>query len=422
MDEEKVVKNEEVEEVEVVEEVVVNETPESELKEEESATDDERDVVQEEVITEKRSLNKTLVIVGVIVLVAVLVMAGWLIKNYIDKNSNSSSVTEAANYTNGQPIKIDQKFYTAFFYVKQQQTTQAQQFASIDSQNAYWADQKNIDTLRKETLDYVKNQTLILIKAKKDGFSLTPEEIEKAKTDLTTSYMTQYKTVEKIEEEMQKSYHITFDDIKQIVVDITLVNKYQTEGPKKLAATISDADAKAYFNANPGKFKNVTVRHILITNTDAKTGAKLTGAKLAAAKKLANNLLKRVNAGEDMAKLAAKYSQDPGVKDNKGIYEVNADARLVQSFKDFALNNPKGTTAVVVSDYGFHVMRVENVANQVLDAATLTKVKEAIAKEKFQTELDAFIAAASKVISNQAELDKLKPDVATAPVATAPAN
>ena len=352
------------------------------------------DSEESSVVSGKRNLNKTLVIVGTIVLLAVLVMAGILIKNYMDNSKNS--------------IAVDKNFYTAFFYATKQQIEQKNAFKSPAEANAYWADPKNVDVLKKQTIDYVRKNTLIIEKAKNDGFTLTPAVIEKTKTDFTTSYMGQYKTLENIEFEIQKNYHISFEQLKQIIVDMTLINNYQTEQPIKLAKLIPDAEAKAYYDANLSKFKTVKVRHILLLNTDAKTKAPLTGAKLVAVEKKANDILAMVKKGDNMEKLALKYSQDtPGVITNKGIYDVTVDAQLVPEFKNWALSGKLNDSAVVKTQYGFHVMRVESINTLNFEVSKAT-IKETMAKEKFKTDLDIYTATL-KNISNQSELDKVLP-------------
>ena len=88
-------------------------------------------------------------------------------------------------------------------------------------------------------------------------------------------------------------------------------------------ATVSDAEAQAYYNAHLAQYKTeeqVKTRHILIASkagADAKTDA--------AAKAKAEDVLKQLQAGGKFAELAKKYSEDPGAKDNGRRAGADAD-------------------------------------------------------------------------------------------------
>ena len=88
------------------------------------------------------------------------------------------------------------------------------------------------------------------------------------------------------------------------------------------------------------------VRHILV---DKEEDAKAVIADL--------------NRGGDFAKLAKDKSKDPGSKDNGGDLDWGPSARYVKPFADAVQATPKGqtTTAPVKTDFGWHVIRVEDV-------------------------------------------------------------
>ena len=80
----------------------------------------------------------------------------------------------------------------------------------------------------------------------------------------------------------------------------------------------------------------------------------------------AEQILQRAKAGEDFAKLANEFSEDPGNKDANGkpqggLYSEVPSGRMVPSFERAALALKPGeiSSGVVESDYGYHVIKLE---------------------------------------------------------------
>ena len=88
------------------------------------------------------------------------------------------------------------------------------------------------------------------------------------------------------------------------------------------------------------------VRHILVDKEDD-------------AKQIIADLAK----GADFAKLAKEKSKDPGSKDNGGDLDWGPAARYVKPFADAIMKMKKGdlTTAPVKTDFGYHVIRLDDV-------------------------------------------------------------
>lgn len=80
----------------------------------------------------------------------------------------------------------------------------------------------------------------------------------------------------------------------------------------------------------------------------------------------AQEILDRAKAGEDFVALANEFTQDPGNKGpdgtmQGGIYKDVPKGRMVQPFEDAALATEEGQVygELVVSDYGFHIVKLE---------------------------------------------------------------
>lgn len=140
--------------------------------------------------------------------------------------------------------------------------------------------------------------------------------------------------------------------------------------------TETNATEAAFFDAEPGAFfgpyrigntyrltkvlqfsqtpDSASCRHILLmpkTQGDE--------AALAELKDRADSLLRVIRRGGDFEALAAEYSDDPGSKDKGGFYDFFPRGRMVAPFENFCFDNAPGTTGVVETQYGYHVIRVE---------------------------------------------------------------
>lgn len=114
------------------------------------------------------------------------------------------------------------------------------------------------------------------------------------------------------------------------------------------------------------------------------------------AQALANNLLAQAKANPgNFAMLAMTNSDDPGSKNNGGVYDNITPGQMVPKFNDFVFNNTIGTMGVVETDYGFHVIQVLDKYEAVLMGTVAQKIQpseatiDAIYTKASQLEADA---------------------------------
>lgn len=116
---------------------------------------------------------------------------------------------------------------------------------------------------------------------------------------------------------------------------------------KEIAVAPEDV-AKAY-----AEDTSASVRHVLLL-TQGKTDA-----EKAAARTKMEEILAKAKAGEDFAGLAKQYSEDPGSKDNGGLYENFGRGTMVQPFEEAAFTIPVGqVSGIVETPYGYHILQV----------------------------------------------------------------
>ena len=137
---------------------------------------------------------------------------------------------------------------------------------------------------------------------------------------------------------------------------------------RELNVAVTDAEARDFYNSNSAVFQvpeQVHVRHILLLTVDTATRAPLPDDQTKAKRKQMDDILKRARAGEDFAKLATQYSEDPGTKNSGGELTPFARAKddpthaMVQEFETaaFSLTNNQ-VSDVITTQYGYHIIQL----------------------------------------------------------------
>ena len=132
--------------------------------------------------------------------------------------------------------------------------------------------------------------------------------------------------------------------------------------------------------------------HILIsfegTKTPTNPNIKRTKEE---AKAKADDLLKQINANPaSFAELARTNTDDPGSAQTGGEYDNIVPGQMVKPFNDFVFNNAVGTTGIVETDFGYHVIKVLGKN----DAVQLATIAQTI--EPSEATSDAIFAKATK--------------------------
>ena len=124
--------------------------------------------------------------------------------------------------------------------------------------------------------------------------------------------------------------------------------------PNLFAVPLSRAEVERYFRGHINDYtvqELVRVRHILISPTGPGPQAD------AAARTRAEEITRRVKAGEDFVKLAAQYSDDPATKNDGGDVGVFRHGQMREAFERAAFAmRPGDITGPVKSEVGYHVL------------------------------------------------------------------
>lgn len=145
---------------------------------------------------------------------------------------------------------------------------------------------------------------------------------------------------------------------------------------------VTDGEVQQYYNDHQTAYMNpeqVHARHILF-----KASEDTPPEQKEQVRKKAEDILKKVKAGEDFAKLAQKYSEDSTAAQG-GDLGTFPRGKMVPPFEEaaFALA-PGATSEIVESPFGFHIIKVEakeEARTQSLDEVR-TQVVDALKQEK----------------------------------------
>ncbi|HMK86696.1 MAG TPA: SurA N-terminal domain-containing protein [Steroidobacteraceae bacterium] len=154
--------------------------------------------------------------------------------------------------------------------------------------------------------------------------------------------------------EAHKQAYMTAETVSLRYVELSLAD---------LAAKVhvDDAQLKAYFDEQKAKTperyvepEQRQVRHILLQVGDPKEDA--------AVKAKAEGILKRAEGGEDFAKLASEFSQDPGSAQKGGDLGWADRTAYVAPFADAAFSMKIGELrGPVKTQFGYHILKLEGI-------------------------------------------------------------
>jgi peptidyl-prolyl cis-trans isomerase D len=172
--------------------------------------------------------------------------------------------------------------------------------------------------------------------------------------------------------------------------------------------TVDDAQLKAYYDEQKAKSperyvqaEQRRVSHILLQVADPKDDA--------AVKAKAEGILKRAQGGEDFAKLAQQFSQDPGSAQKGGDLGWADRKAYVGPFADAAFGMKEGEIkGPVKTQFGYHILKLDGI--QPTSVKTFDQAKDDLAAEYRQGQAerqfgDAQDTLADATLQNGTDID-----------------
>jgi parvulin-like peptidyl-prolyl isomerase len=219
--------------------------------------------------------------------------------------------------------------------------------------------------LQDQTMKYLVQQSELEQRAKSLGVTVTDKDVQARITQIKKQY---FAGNEKKYQQQLKAQGLT-----EPLLALNLHGQILSE---KLYAKVTggvkvtDAEIKSYYDAHKStyaKAESRDVRHILVNN-----------------KKLADSIEGQLKSGADFAKLAKKYSKDPGSASQGGKLTISK-GQTVAPFDKVAFSLKKNElSAPVHTTYGWHLIQALSDVRPATQQP-LKDVKESIRTQVLQT-------------------------------------
>lgn len=186
-----------------------------------------------------------------------------------------------------------------------------------------------------ETLNSLISEKIVELEIAKENIKIASEDIDKEFKNMEE----QYGGKEALANAMANS-NLTEKDLKNDIKNKLSIDKLLKDDIK-----ISEENIAKYYEENKANFteeEQVKASHILVEKED-----------------LAKEIKKKLEDGEDFAKLAKEYSIDEGTKENGGDLGFFGKGKMVPSFDEAAFTLPIGEVSEPIkSDFGYHIILV----------------------------------------------------------------
>lgn len=203
-------------------------------------------------------------------------------------------------------------------------------------------DKQRLTTFIKQTTMQLAEKKLLLGAARKSKIKVTSSEMD-------SILNLQYKQAggeEKFIASLNAN-RIDFEVFKKDMRDRIIITRYF----EKKSQVTEEQIQKAYQEFLQDTV--VSVRHILLLTQNMTNEEKNTAHDKMVL------ILSRARKGEDFAELAKEFSEDPGSKENGGLYENFSRGDMVKPFETASFSVPIGEISdIVETQYGYHLIKV----------------------------------------------------------------
>jgi peptidyl-prolyl cis-trans isomerase C len=246
-------------------------------------------------------------------------------------------------------------------------------------------DETKLNEFRDNILQSLIEQEVLYQESVSQGIQIDPEEV---KGELE-NFKKQFETEAAFQKQLADMDY-TEDAILSQIKESKTIQKF-IEDTVMPTITVSDEEAKAYFDAHPDEFKvpeRVSASHILI-----KVDPKASEATKAEAMKKIEVIKSKLDNGEDFAELAIKDSDCPSSAKG-GDLGFFGRGQMVKPFEEaaFALN-PGEVSSVVETQFGYHIIKVQE--KQIATTLAYDDIKEKLIanlkEDKFKEMFPAYI-------------------------------
>lgn len=361
-------------------------------------------------------MNRLKKIASIILCVAVVASLAGCSMISVDSEKDANQVVAVVGDT-----QILKKEFTEEF------TNQMSYYGYDESYITDSANKETVDSMKKSILDQMVSEEAAYQYAIANGMDLTDAEKQEVQDNLNSTIETYKESIRtgveeeaaadpsiNVEEEVAKREQeqlAVYQDPSYVegTIRYEVLQKFQDSITSTV--TVTEADARERFDAEVGNQQNMldnitmyelnismgntayvfpegtkAVKNLLImipsdkqteiatyrSNGDDAQADTVLQEELAKIKSKADEVLAKVAAGDDFDALLEEYGEDTGMTQEpaktKGYYVYPGDTNYVQSFVDaaLALQNVGDTSDLVASDYGYHILKLIAIPDQVV--------------------------------------------------------
>ena len=230
--------------------------------------------------------------------------------------------------------------------------------SELEQNIAQLQQQNNVDftdSMKSQLLQQIIMQKMLVEQAERDSLLVSDEEVEGTLDNRIRYYIRQYGSKEKMEQVIGKTTYQLKDENKDVVREQMMAEKEQNKLMEHIK--ITPGEVQAFYNKIPKDSlpffpATIEVGQIVI---DPPTSEELD--------KLAYNDLARireriVKEGANFETLVGTESQDPGSRDNGGLYTgVTRDGGFAKEFVSAAFRLQEGEISPIVkTKFGYHII------------------------------------------------------------------
>ncbi|MRH44123.1 foldase [Aquibacillus halophilus] len=223
---------------------------------------------------------------------------------------------------------------------------------------------------KEEFYQELKNQTgetvlqdLVMKKILESEYEIDESQVDEQLNELKEQYGDQFEVV------LQQSNYSSEDEFREALRLSLLQEKALTEGIE-----VTDEEIEQRYERLQTEYE---ASHILVESEE-----------------IANEVVQKLEEGEDFATLATEYSTDTQTAPNGGALGPITPGSMVPPFEEAVYNlNVDEVSEPVQTEYGFHVIKV-TAENEVEDLEPLEDMKEQLRREIANSKIDNAAAQA----------------------------
>jgi peptidyl-prolyl cis-trans isomerase SurA len=209
-------------------------------------------------------------------------------------------------------------------------------------------------SLRKQVLDGLISEKLILAQALIDSIEVTDDEVTRALEQQIANFVRQVGSEQRVEQMYGKSISRIKRDYRTDIKNQLLVQKDRQQREASLSVTHREVEDffASFKDSLPQVPEEFEVSHIYIvpkpdTSVEAKT------------RSVMQSLLDSIRAGADFADFAKRYSTDPGSAASGGDLGWEKRGVFVREFEETVFGMKEGEISnLVKTQFGFHIIQL----------------------------------------------------------------